>query len=389
MPARQRVGDPDDVQRAQAAQRDDAHARVVLHAVQARHVQRRVGVVLAHEHEHARLLLVLLGHLDGLDHRGDDVHRVVLERDDALGAGAHADAAPAAAVRVRLGRALLVLVERAERALLRAALALRAALQEEARGTTCRPPAGARPGPRAASSTHWMAFRAAPAASSWACAASIGRAHGAGRVDAGAPGLVREADEVRVGEAVLEGRQVRSLAVGQVQDLGAFVVSEFLDLLLGLGPLGLGLGPRAVSPWRPRARGWPRRRPSWGPCPVASTTRSTCDLDRSRRAACPSTVTASLPPGGLSDRRSPRPWSGSSADGPGPRVEPLVLPRRAHVLVDDEDLGVGVLLVDVVGMLQRRHAAHRGAVGQVVLVARARALDEQHALDRLAVRGPR
>ena len=46
-----------------------------------------------------------------------------------------------------------------------------------------------------------------------------GRAHGAGGVDAGAARLVGEADEVRIGEAVLEHRQVGSLAVGQVQDL--------------------------------------------------------------------------------------------------------------------------------------------------------------------------
>src|SRR3989344_7507508 len=44
-----------------------------------------------------------------------------------------------------------------------------------------------------------------------------GTAHRAGGVDAGATRLVREADEVRVVEAVLENRDVLALAIDQVQ----------------------------------------------------------------------------------------------------------------------------------------------------------------------------
>ncbi len=43
-------------------------------------------------------------------------------------------------------------------------------------------------------------------------------AHRAGGVDAGAAGLIREADEVRVGEALLQLRHVLALTVGQVED---------------------------------------------------------------------------------------------------------------------------------------------------------------------------
>ena len=100
---------------------------------QAGHVQRRVGVVLADQAEDPSAYVLVVRNVDRLDHRGDHVDRVVLEGDDALRAGAHADAAAAAAGGVGLRRALLVLVERAEGALLGAALALGAAVQEELR----------------------------------------------------------------------------------------------------------------------------------------------------------------------------------------------------------------------------------------------------------------
>ena len=57
-------------------------------------------------------------------------------------------------------------------------------------------------------STAWIAFIAAPVASSVAWQDVHRPAHRAGGVDAGAPRLVRKADEVRVGEAVPELRHV-------------------------------------------------------------------------------------------------------------------------------------------------------------------------------------
>ncbi len=64
-------------------------------------------------------------------------------------------------------------------------------------------------------------------------------AHRAGGIDAGAARLVREADEVRVGEAILELRHVRTLAVGQFEDRGSF---ERGALLLGFCITAFGLG---------------------------------------------------------------------------------------------------------------------------------------------------
>ena len=60
--ARQRVGDPDDVHRAQAADRDDAHPRVPLRAAARRRRRAPGSASFSHmQREDARLLLVLLG----------------------------------------------------------------------------------------------------------------------------------------------------------------------------------------------------------------------------------------------------------------------------------------------------------------------------------------
>ena len=53
-----------------------------------------------------------------------------------------------------------------------------------------------------------------------------------GGVDPGAAAFVGEADEVGVGEPIFEGWKVRSLAVLEIQDLGALMVAQLLD---GLG----------------------------------------------------------------------------------------------------------------------------------------------------------
>ena len=67
----------------------------------------------------------------------------------------------------------------------------------------------------------------------------------------------------------------------------------------------------------------------------------------------------------------------------------LVSSRGNHVAVDDIDLGLGILLADIFGLLQAGHAADRRAVGQVFLLARAGALHKQHAFRRLAIRWSR
>src|SRR3990172_4632890 len=126
--ARQRLADPDEVDLTETAHGDDQHPRVPRRGAGRRGIESRPRLVLAHEREDARLLLVLLRDLDRLDHAGDRVHRDVGEGDDALRASAEADAAPAAAERVVLRRTLGVLVDRAEGALLRSPPSLPAPL---------------------------------------------------------------------------------------------------------------------------------------------------------------------------------------------------------------------------------------------------------------------
>ena len=87
-------------------------------------------------------------------------------------------------------------------------------------------------------------------------------AHRAGGVDAGAARLVGEADEVRVGEAVLELRHVRALAVVQVED------GNLLHSTSAAWPPRRRLG--CVTS-RSSRRG---STPEFGTWPVASTTRS-------------------------------------------------------------------------------------------------------------------
>ena len=79
-------------------------------------------------------------------------------------------------------------------------------------------------------------------------------AHRAGGVDAGAAGLVGEADEVRVGEAVLQLRQVLALAVVEVEDRHRLRLRS-----------AIVVGADRCST------------PEFGTWPVASTTRSACD----------------------------------------------------------------------------------------------------------------
>ena len=131
--AAQRVADPDGVDAAQTTDRNDARKGAVLDAVHGRHVERRVGVVLARQHQDARLLRELVGDVRRLELVANGVDRVVLERNHAHRTGAHAGAATAATGFVEHRITLLVFVDGAERALHGAALALGATLAPEFR----------------------------------------------------------------------------------------------------------------------------------------------------------------------------------------------------------------------------------------------------------------
>ena len=144
-------------------------------------------------------------------------HRVVLERDHAHRAGAHAGAATAAAALVEHRVALFVLVDGAERAFHRAALALGAAFEtDDGEGQVAR----ARMRGAAERGVLDRLDRLQRGAGGiFHRLHHVHRtAHRAGGVDAGAARFVGEADEVRIGEAVLQLRQIRALAVGQVED---------------------------------------------------------------------------------------------------------------------------------------------------------------------------
>ena len=58
---------------------------------------------------------------------------------------------------------------------------------------------------------------------------------------------------------------------------------------------------------------------------------------------------------------------------------------RADVDVEDIDLGIRILLANIGGLLQGGHAADVGAVGQVVFITGAGALDKGDAFGRLVV----
>ena len=267
--------------------------------------------------EDPRLLVELLGHLHRLDHAGHGVDRVLGEVDDPLGAGAHADAAAAAAQRVELRRALLVLVERAEGTLLGAALALGAALQEE---VGHRDVAGARVHRLAADRPRRCT--ASPSSPRPSRPRRRGRLHRsaqrAGGVDARAPGLVGEADEVRVGEA--RTRAPAGPAPGGSPGSGSRCRRGALFSSTSFSASSRCLSESVVSDALRGVRrrcGSPRRRPQLGTMPTASTTRSAGSTTSSpSRLFLTSTGQRAVAVG----RRPPprRRGSGRSSGAPGP-----------------------------------------------------------------------
>ena len=145
------------------------------------------------------------------------------------GTGAHADAAAAATIDVVLRRAFRILVDCSERALFRAALAQGAPLEREIR-------IGKIAGPRMdglALGRHLdrldRLHRRAQGV--FLGAGGVHRlTQRSGRVNRRPARLIREADKMRIGEAVPERRQIGTLPVVQIEDLRAFVRFEFLDL---------------------------------------------------------------------------------------------------------------------------------------------------------------
>ncbi len=399
-PGIQAVGDPDQVHTAQAAHGDDAHILADLHALLRRDFQGGQGVVLAHEGDNTRLLLELFGDLDALDHVVAHGDGIVLEVDDPFRAGAHAGAAAAATGDVRLGRALHVLVQGAEGAVLGAALALGTALEEEVRE-------GEIPAARVQRLALFNHLQGLHSLEAGAVGIHLGLGgvhrgpHRARGEDGGPPGFVGEADEVAVREAVLQRGQVRALTVGQVQDArtlfgtGGLLLAvgslALLQLLLGLfdgflfachgdhrGVRLVLIGPFFVEDFVRNAGG---RHHTGG-----QDQHVRLDGDRlaqERLVQVDAQAVALLlhvDHFALGEEKALIILGGL--------VEELVLARAADILVEHVDFGVRVHLAQLHGVLQAGAAADSAAVGQVVLVPAAGALDEGDGFRGLAVAGP-
>ena len=364
--ARQGVGDPNHVDRPQAAHRDKADERAVANAIEARQVQGRIGIVFAQQAQQPRLLLEFVGHMDRFDHRGDDVHRIVFEGDDPFRASAHANPATAAAGDVGHGRALFVLIQCTEGALFGAPLALRTALEEEVRvrgvfpaGVHGQPPGG---------QLHALdGFQRRPGRVLLAGQCVVRRPHAASRIDPGAPRLVGETDEVRIGEAVLQHGHVRPLAVAQVQDVGALVALELLHGLLGRFQLGSGLAlgdhrlgvavladRLAVGRHGHHPRGQ-HHQVCLDPDPLVDE----------RLFQLHDHVAVAR----LFDRRHFALGKEDPRIFLGPAIKVLVLPRRPDVFVQHVRFRLVIQLAQPQRLLERHAAADGRAVGQVVFVA--------------------
>ena len=132
----QGIFDPDDIDRSQTSNRNEANIRRIFEPVQCRDIQSRIGVVLADQTQNAQgrlIIIVFRRHADGLDHGSDAVDAVVDKINDSLGTASHASTTAAAAGRVGLGSALGIVVNGPEGTFLGAAFALGAALEEKVR----------------------------------------------------------------------------------------------------------------------------------------------------------------------------------------------------------------------------------------------------------------
>ena len=344
----------------------------MLDPLQAGSIQGRIGVVFAQEAEESRLLVELIGDVHRLDHGAHDLGRIILEGDDSFGAGAHADPAAAAPGEVRLGRALYVLIDGAEGAFFCTSLALGAPLKSEVREGHVAPTGMDRLSP--GRDLYGLDGLESGAASIFPGVLGIqGGPNTTGRIDPCPSALVGEADEVGIGEVVLEEGQIRALPIGQVQDLGVLQVSQLLHRLLGvfqLDPLLIlhhyGLGVH-VLPDQLAIGGS-------GDHPCGQHDQVGLQLDVSAQEGVLGLHLegpAAIPDAGDFGfgEEYPRVLLGFLVEG-------FVLTGASDVLVKDVSLGVGAHLTDHEGLFDGDPAAHAGAVGQVVLVSGSGALDK-------------
>ncbi len=204
-----------------------------------------------------------------------------------------------------------------------------------------------------------------------------------GGVDAGATGLVWEADEVRVREPVLECRQVGTLTIIEVEDLGSLMVLEFLGsdrgFLANLGTLAVlclvaGVDELAdelaVGRLRNHAHG---EDDEVGLNLDLVTEQTVGEVDRELAVGFDLVHVAT------GHHHLCRLLDADE--------EVLHVARSADVFVDHRALDGRIELLGFRDLAEGVDAALRGAVLQVVFVARAGALDKRDPFGRLAVGG--
>src|SRR5713101_6583970 len=176
------------------------------------HVDGRVGVVLACKNKNTRLFLVSFRNLHRLNHRGENIHRIVIERDNLNWTGTHTDAAAAAPIRVEHRIFALIQFECAERTFLGAASARRALLHEESRiGQVSDPRMYRLARRRFFDRLDGLERRGASVAPG---PFKIHRLPNAsGRIDTSAARLKRKANEIRVGKPESRRREIVALQV--------------------------------------------------------------------------------------------------------------------------------------------------------------------------------
>ena len=365
------IGDPDGVHRTEAAHRNDADKGRIVDTCHARHVKRRVGVVLAGQHQDAWLLFVLVGHLDRLDLAADGIAGVVLEGNHADRTGAHAGAATAAALFVEHREAFFILVDGAEGALHRAALALGAAF--EARGGEGQVTRTRMRGAADGGILDGLDCLQRGAGGVVGGLQDVHRASDRTRgIDAGAARFVGEADEVRVGEAMLELRNVRALAVVELEHRGS---AHRVALELGLFVAAFGRGDDRVPGFEIDAGiGHLTRRQYHEVGGNGAFLVEDQILERH---------IATIAAGDLARLALGEDHAAFLCAA----VEVFAHARHAQILVHDHGVDLGVLVLEVGRLLDAGAAAVSGAVGQVraSLVALTGALDEDHRFDFLAV----
>ena len=204
---------------------------------------------------------------------------------------------------------------------------------------------------------HWMAFMAAPAPSSLVEPMPMGRWTAPGCVDPGPARFIGEADEMGIREIVLQRRKLRSLAVFQVQNIRTpDDVGRDHEFLFFLVFLLLLLRLRLLADVLPKSRH--RDHTGGQDHQIQSFQRDRFSQKLVQR------LHRHLAAVHL-DFRS----LAADEDDPvllGLAVEILRLAGSAHLLENDVHVGLGVLRLDLQGLLQGGHTAHGRAIGEIL-----------------------